>query len=241
MSLASRAALCALITFCTSTVLAAPSFQWVDNGTSATLQVVPSGTGSVATEIYISADFDLTSALLVDAVSFDLDTPGTNPFGAGTNPNVSGVTFGLVFDDPTDQVFASHGSVVFNSPAPVNYLTIGYNGTGTISATGIIGEGGVNFTGLSSSLIVSAAVDGDANGDGFVDLIDLNILGGNFGTMGGATLADGDFNGDGNVDLTDLNILGGNWTGSPAVSVPEPSAMLLMACCLAPVACRARS
>ena len=73
--------------------------------------------------------------------------------------------------------------------------------------------------------VINALVPGDFDGDGFVGLSDLNILGSNFGTMGGATLATGDANGDGNVTLADLNILGSNWNPAPAVAVPEPSTL----------------
>ena len=105
---------------------------------------------------------------------------------------------------------------------------------GSFAATYTLDLSGINLPGeqqqsLTLNLIgqvTSSLIPGDANGDGFVDLIDLNILGGNFGTMGGAQFSDGDFNSDGNVDLIDLNILGGNWTGSPpAIAVPEPSTL----------------
>ena len=76
-------------------------------------------------------------------------------------------------------------------------------------------------------LNLTPAVPGDFDGDGFVGLSDLNILGANFGTMGGATVATGDATGDGNVDLADLNVLGANWSPAPAVAVPEPSGMIL--------------
>ena len=69
-------------------------------------------------------------------------------------------------------------------------------------------------------------IPGDFDGDGFVGLSDLNILGSNFGVMGGATPATGDTNGDGNVDLADLNVLGSNWNPPPAVAVPEPTAFV---------------
>ena len=72
-------------------------------------------------------------------------------------------------------------------------------------------------------------VPGDFDGDGFVGLSDLNILGANFNTMGGATLATGDADGDGNVTLADLNILGANWNPAPAVAVPEPSSFAVIA------------
>ena len=46
-----------------------------------------------------------------------------------------------------------------------------------------------------------------------VDLLDLDILGSNFGTSP-ATFAQGDFNGDNVVDLLDLDILGANFGGA---------------------------
>ncbi|MEO0531966.1 MAG: dockerin type I domain-containing protein [Planctomycetota bacterium] len=70
---------------------------------------------------------------------------------------------------------------------------------------------------------------GDANGDGAVDLLDLDILGANFGSTD-AGVAQGDFNGDGNVDLLDLDILGANFGNVSAVSVPEPATQVLVAC-----------
>ena len=73
-------------------------------------------------------------------------------------------------------------------------------------------------------------IPGDANCDGKVDLLDLDILGQFFGqvVLPGDT-KQGDFNGDGNVDLLDLDILGGNFGFGTSASVPEPSATLLLA------------
>ncbi len=51
---------------------------------------------------------------------------------------------------------------------------------------------------------------GDANGDGMVNLADLQILGDNWQSTI-ATWAEADFTGDGNVNLADLQILGDNW------------------------------
>lgn len=72
------------------------------------------------------------------------------------------------------------------------------------------------------------ALAGDANGDGTVDLLDLDILGANFGTTSGGTVMTGDFNADGAVDLLDLDILGANFGSSVSVSVPEPAAIALV-------------
>jgi len=48
---------------------------------------------------------------------------------------------------------------------------------------------------------------GDVDGDNQVDLCDLSVLLGNFGTLEGATRSDGDLDGDHDVDITDLSTL----------------------------------
>jgi hypothetical protein len=55
-------------------------------------------------------------------------------------------------------------------------------------------------------------INGDANRDRSVNLLDFNIMAGNFGTSG-HNFAQGNFNYDpaGNVDLLDFNILAGNF------------------------------
>lgn len=67
-------------------------------------------------------------------------------------------------------------------------------------------------------------LDGDANGDGMVNLTDFNILKSHFGQAGGRS--EGDFTGDGNVDLADFNVLKANF-GQGGAAVPEPGTMLL--------------
>jgi hypothetical protein len=69
---------------------------------------------------------------------------------------------------------------------------------------------------------------GDANGDGAVNVGDLGILAGNYGTTSGATWEMGDFNGDGAVNVGDLGILAGNYGSSAAASVPEPLSLSLL-------------
>ena len=69
---------------------------------------------------------------------------------------------------------------------------------------------------------------GDANGDGKVDLVDLDILGQSFGNeVPPGTGAD--FNGDGVIDLVDLDILGQNFGAMAATATPEPTAAVLLA------------
>lgn len=83
---------------------------------------------------------------------------------------------------------------------------------------------------------------GDANGDGNVDLLDLDILGSNFGTTLGGTVATGDFNGDGAVDLLDLDILGSNFGMSinSSTAIPEPVGLAMVASVLLVSALRRR-
>ncbi len=63
---------------------------------------------------------------------------------------------------------------------------------------------------------------GDTNGDGKVDLTDLNNVRNNFGSTGL-----GDTNGDNNVDLTDLNNVRNNFGAQGSAAVPEPATFCL--------------
>ncbi|MEO0530878.1 MAG: hypothetical protein AAF266_09945 [Planctomycetota bacterium] len=91
----------------------------------------------------------------------------------------------------------------------------------------------------SLSEAIASGLPGDANGDGSVDLLDLDILGANFGTMGTGTVATGDFNGDTNVDLLDLDILGANFgTSINSAAVPEPATIVAALLGIAAVAVR---
>ncbi|MBI5862946.1 MAG: hypothetical protein HZB38_00250 [Planctomycetes bacterium] len=56
-------------------------------------------------------------------------------------------------------------------------------------------------------IVLAQGIDGDLDGNGCVDITDLAVLLGHFGTASGAQLGDGDIDGDGDVDLTDLAAL----------------------------------
>jgi len=87
-------------------------------------------------------------------------------------------------------------------------------------------------TGTIDDLAATPATPGDTNGDGVVDLTDLNNVRNNFGSSGESIV--GDTNGDQLVDLADLNNVRNNF-GSVLASVPEPSAMVLVLASIATV------
>ncbi len=89
------------------------------------------------------------------------------------------------------------------------------------------------------------AVGPDFNGDGVIDLDDFAIWQAHVGITSGASVLDGDADGDGDVDGADFLFWQRNvgqpmpWTGSGSglgggsemASVPEPTSLVMLACC----------
>jgi len=87
----------------------------------------------------------------------------------------------------------------------------------------------------------ATSIPGDINADGLVNLTDLGILAGNWGSTNGWWLK-GDMNQDLLVDLTDLGILAGAWGATglsgeagldgsvplAALAIPEPASLALL-------------
>lgn len=84
-------------------------------------------------------------------------------------------------------------------------------------------DGETLFESAVTLVITDAAIAGDANFDGNVDLLDLSALASNFEDAG--AWAQGDFNLDGVVDLLDLSILASNF-GTTAVPAPASAALI---------------
>ncbi|MEO0531029.1 MAG: aspartyl protease family protein [Planctomycetota bacterium] len=75
--------------------------------------------------------------------------------------------------------------------------------------------------------VLALSLFGDLNADGSVDLLDLDILGANFGKTS-AAYDEGDLNEDGTVDLLDLDLLGSVFGTTVGNAIPEPTTTLLL-------------
>jgi hypothetical protein len=102
-----------------------------------------------------------------------------------------------------------------------NTMTLNVNvdasrGISTVSKTGIVTPlSGSSFTttvGKADIVVFKwAAIPGDANLDGAVNVSDLSVLAAYYNTSSGATWAMGDFDGDHDVDVADLSLLAANY------------------------------
>ena len=110
----------------------------------------------------------------------------------------------------------------------------------------IVGPGQVGLIGFNDqdpppALPASATFDdlviiteflnwGDANGDGYVNSADLDIVRGHWGTsVTPGDAAAGDLSGDGMVNSADLDLIRANWGNVYAAAVPEPGICVLAA------------
>ena len=188
----------------------------------------------------LPTDRDLLGAKLeIDIFSADLSPPTTFAIygysGNGTPDRQDAVNLDTLIGTGTVTGF---GVASFNLDP--NFIS-GLAGSTDYLGLALVHEGDGDFTfstleggelfesPLLTFILGEGPPIGDFDGDGFVGLADLNVLGSNWMTLGTATNATGDANGDGNVDLADLNLLGSNWDPPlpPTRTVPEPSSLLL--------------
>ena len=120
----------------------------------------------------------------------------------------------------------------------INFATTGF-GTSTIAlqASNLkIVRGATDLTNAytyGTAAITVTQLQGDSDGDGFVNLTDYGNVVNHLGTGNGTPPIAFDTNGDGKVDLTDygqvVNRLGtGNGAGGGASAVPEPATLTLL-------------
>jgi hypothetical protein len=108
---------------------------------------------------------------------------------------------------------------------------------GSFSATYTLNLSDEDYAGATNQVLtlqllgeVSAALTGDLDGDGFVGILDLNIVLGAWNQSVPPADAMTDPSGDGYVGIEDLNIVLGNWNAGtpPGTSVPEPGMAVML-------------
>jgi hypothetical protein len=115
---------------------------------------------------------------------------------------------------PGDKLVVNEGELYATAPIPGLY----FPGAGGVT----IGAASVYFSGIETTDIhEQLTLLGDTNGDGQVDIVDLNNVRNNFGGLGL-----GDTDGDGDVDIHDLNNVRNNFGTSLPAPSPEPESML---------------
>ncbi len=115
---------------------------------------------------------------------------------------------------------------VFDPTLPISISAITWNSGGfPLAANDAVDLDNVSLSTLG---------DGDANGDGSVDLTDLSTVLNNFGATTSAW-GSGNFDGASTIDLTDLSDVLNNFgssastTAASAIAAPEPATALLLA------------
>ena len=186
------------------------------------LEVFNPGSGFTVHEMLVDWDENDTWASLGAGIQANGTEAVATPVASlGANNDSSNVVEGTLEIDVTSTVQAYlDGTLTNYGWALIPYVN-GINGLDFFSSE----AAGMSVRPMLEIFLVP--LPGDANGDGSVDILDLDILGMNFGKIGGSAYSDGDFNGDGNVDLLDLDILGANYGAMASTAVPEPSALLL--------------
>jgi Dockerin type I domain/PEP-CTERM motif len=81
----------------------------------------------------------------------------------------------------------------------------------------------------AGDVVYTDVLAGDANGDGTVNIFDINLISSNWNTAGPA----GDANYDGAVNIFDVNYVSAHWNntlpgGGSATAVPEPASYVLL-------------
>jgi hypothetical protein len=135
-------------------------------------------------------------------------TAGFNFDGSGGYDVAGQASYWCNFQMSTSGSGTLQTSNTFGLPFPAN----GISQAGTVSSIGLHFSGSITpgeKVGASVSVLMSGKVvcEGDLNGDGQVDGIDLQIILSNWGASGGQA----DANADGAVDSIDLSVVLGNY------------------------------
>ena len=105
----------------------------------------------------------------------------------------------------------------------------GVMNTGQIRSTTSTLKRGLGYSDTGTTVIVKAALFGDADLDGGVSINDFNALAGNFGQSSGKVWTDGDFDYDGGISINDFNLLAGNFGQTLGAGGAQPDLSGLLA------------
>ncbi len=184
------------------------------------------------------AQINVTNLEFTPDATLRIEIGGSTPGTDYDQLNVSGqLTLGGTLELVLINGYSPSGDDTFE------IIFLDENGPGAVS-NGMFSEvqGAILASGLTMApvfgdadtvLTLKAAVAGDADFDGIVDVADLGIVGANF-NADDMQWDTGDFNLDSTTDVADLGILGANWTasqstGNASALVPEPTTLSLLA------------
>ncbi|MEM7680818.1 MAG: glycosyl hydrolase family 28-related protein [Planctomycetota bacterium] len=170
----------------------------------------------VLSAVWIEAKIKTESGFSND--NMVLDAVGTNrKINTMDGYNAAGGDMTLIYDfDPSEFELLADGelNLAFFDDIRVDWVTLNW----------VQGEAG----GPVIVPVLLEGIPGDANGDSVVDLLDFDLMAGNFGAVTTAGVAGGDFNGDGVVNLLDFDVLANNYGASNPSTVPEPASVMLL-------------
>lgn len=200
-------------------------------GSAATLTVSGLMLGAGAPEVIAEALLSDGSVVRSDPVTLTVAFTGGTPSGAApgafsytrfVDPNIPTTLIELPadYDDNTDPlsytIVSGPAQATVSGAGAWNYVFLkpnaGAAGTDTLEFEVTASNGTSNTA--TVTIVYSLPCPGDVDGDNTVNVTDLGILLGNFGTASGAQRSDGDLDGDGDVDVSDLGLLLGNFGSS---------------------------
>ena len=154
----------------------------------------------------------------------------TTPAYTGLLTNAGGVDVqngGFVFDYTGG---ASPAATVRGLLAASFTAGSGVMNTGQIRSTTSTVKRGLGYRDDGTgTVLVQAALFGDADLDGGVSINDFNALAGNFGQSSGKVWTDGDFDYDGGISINDFNLLAGNFGQTLGAGGAQPDLSGLLA------------
>ncbi len=178
------------------------SFGWVQNGKALLL-----ATDVVAPQVTASSFNFLTSQSVTisfnDNVGASLDTSDLVLHNNTTNTDINAADLAVAYDGGTNTAtftFPGLGGIL-----PDGDYTLTLLSSGVTDASGNPLDGDGNGTIGGNHTAAFFFINGDANRDRTVNLLDFNILSANFGLPG--DFSDGDFDYSGIINIADFNIL----------------------------------